>query len=66
MKKDMKKIFNMLVNVYSGEEAIAEIDMRYKPEDDLYVCLVILETGEIVFDGYAWVSKNVVLSKSRL
>lgn len=66
MKKDMKKIFNMLVNVYSGEEAIAEINMQYKSEDDLYVCLVILETGEIVFDGYAWVSGDVVLSRSRV
>lgn len=63
MKENVRLVFEALISKLNSKEDVGAINIDYKKSDDIYRCWVISEFGEIVFDGYAWISNGVVLTK---
>lgn len=64
MRENVRLVFEALISKLNSKEDVGVIDIDYNKADNIYKCYVISEFGEIVFEGYAWVSNGVVLTKA--
>lgn len=65
MRENVRLVFEALISKLNKREDVGVINIDYNKQDDIYKCYVISEFGEIVFEGYAWISNGVVITRER-
>ena len=65
MKENVRLVFEALISKLYKDEELVELNMDYDSQEKIYKCYVIGECGRIAFEGYAWISNGVVITRER-